>query len=138
MNTLNINKVPRPITPLEEFEKALKLCNLSANDYEIIDYIRYTGVFSQPMIVRDLRIKSKPPVLSILCEICREIGTYMPDHFLKVREWSKNINPNGIKWDGDLICSTTKNVDGEPLNPESGTALYDILAVHKELFTGLE
>ncbi len=131
-------KMSRPITPLEDFENALKLCELQQNEYEIIDYIRYTGVFSQPMIVRDLRIKSKPPVLSTLCEICRKIGAYIPDHFSEVRKWSKTINPYGVKWDGDLICSTTMNIDGELLTPEEGTALYDILAVHKELFTGLD
>ena len=56
----------RPITPLEDFEKAIELASLPESELELISYIRYTGVFSQPMIVRDLRLDSKPPVLSVL------------------------------------------------------------------------
>ncbi|WP_269623387.1 hypothetical protein [Prochlorococcus marinus] len=129
--------IQRPITPLEEFEKALELAELSESDKELIEYIRYKGVFSQPTIVKELRLKTKPPVLSTLCVVCRKIGKYMPDHFGLVREWSKSINEHGVKWDGDLVCSATKNIDGILLTPEAGTALYDILAVHKELFSGL-
>ena len=127
----------RPILPVEKFERAISLAKLSENEQELVEYIRYTGVFSQPMIVRDLRLKAKPPALSILCEVCRKIGAQFPAHFENVREWSKQINPNGVKWDGDLVCSGIRNIDGDLLTPESGTALYDFLAVHKELFTGL-
>ncbi|WP_049750885.1 hypothetical protein [Prochlorococcus marinus] len=128
----------RPITPLKEFIKAMELAGLSDKEYELIDYIRYTGVFSQPMIVKDLRMSSKPPALSIICEVCRKIGEYMPDHFKAVRQWSQSISEHNVKWDGDLICSATRNIDGTPLSPESRTALYDYLAVHKELFTGFD
>ncbi len=128
----------RPITPIEDFEKAIEKAELSKNEHELIEYVRYTGIFSQPMIARDLRLKTKPPVLSILCEVCRKIGFNMPSHFESVRQWSKDISPDGIKWDGDLICSSIRNIDGEFLTPESGTALYHFLAVHKELFIGFD
>ena len=57
----------RPILAVEHFEKAMGSARLSEGDQELIEYIRYIGVFSQPSIIRDLRIKSKPPVLSTLC-----------------------------------------------------------------------
>ncbi|WP_320664765.1 hypothetical protein [Prochlorococcus sp. MIT 1223] len=130
--------LPRPITPLEEFERALFKANLSESDLELIEYIRYIGVFNQPSLVKDLRLKPKPPVLSIICECCRKIGGYMPSHFEAVRIWSKSINPFGVRWDGDLLCSSAWNVDGDPLTPEAGTSPYDTLVVHKELFQGLD
>ena len=133
-----MEKLSRPITPVKEFGEAIRLANLSEKEQEIIDYIRYTGVFSQPMLAKDLRLKTKPPALSILCEICRKIGAHIPEHFEAIREWSKAISEHDVKWDGDLVCSTTRNIDGTPLSPEAGTALYDYLAVHKELFTGFD
>ncbi len=47
--------IQRPITPIEEFEIALNKAELSDEDYELIDYIRYTSVFTQPSLVRDLK-----------------------------------------------------------------------------------
>ena len=128
----------RPKTPLEEFEKALVKAELSESDYELVEYIRYIGVFTQPSLVKDLRLKTKPPVLSILCEVCRKIGKHIPNHFEAVREWSKSVSEYGVRWDGDLVCSTVWNVDGQPLTPDAGTAPYDTFAVHKELFQGLD
>ena len=61
----------------------------------------------------------------------------MPDHFLAVRTWSEAISEHGVRWDGDLICSTALNIDGIRLTPESGTTQYHTFAVHKELFRGL-
>ncbi len=131
-------KIPnRPIISVEQFEQAIEKAKLSDSSQELIEYIRYTGVFSQPSIVKDLRIKSKPPVLSILCEICRAIGSQVPEHFKAIRKWSKLISEHDVHWDGDLICSSAQNIDGIPLTPEAGTAPYEILVVHKELFTGL-
>ena len=129
---------PRPITPVEIFEKALDNAQLPENEYELIEYIRYKGIFTQPSLVKELRLKSKPPVLSVLCEICRKIGAYMPDHFELVREWSKLMSEHGVRWDGDLVCSNALNIDGEPLTPESRTASFHTFAVHKELFLGLD
>ena len=127
----------RPILSAEKFEEAMGKATLTDSEQELIDYIRYTGVFSQPSIVKDLRIKSKPPVLSILCEICRKIGTQVPEHFNAIRKWSKLISEHDVHWDGDLICSTAQSIDGIPLTPEAGTCPYETLVVHKELFTGL-
>ena len=128
----------RPITPVKEFEEACKKAKLDNKEQKIIDYIRYVGVFTQPSLTKALKLESKPPILSVLCEICRKIGKYMPDHFNSVRNWSKEINEHKVKWDGDLICSLAWDKDGERLSPENGTCLYHTFAVHKELFQGLD
>ena len=128
----------RPITPINDFEDACIKANLTNKEMKIIDYIRYIGVFTQPSLTKELKLNSKPPILSILCEICRKIGSHMPEHFSKVREWSKEINEHNVKWDGELICTLAWNKDGERLSPENGTALYHTFAVHKELFQGLD
>ena len=130
--------ISRPITPVDLFEEACIKANLNQKEQKIIDHIRYVGVFTQPSLSKELKLESKPPLLTILCEICRKIGFYMPDHFSKIRHWSKSINEHNVKWDGDLICTLAWNKDGERLSPESGTALYHTFAVHKELFQGLE
>ena len=46
-----MNSIRRPIANVEEFEKALELSNLLRIEYEIIDYIRFIGVFNQPLLV---------------------------------------------------------------------------------------
>ncbi len=129
--------ISRPLISVEDFETALEKAGLSQSEQELIDYIRYIGVFSQPSLVKDLRLKAKPPVLSILCEVCKKIGTQIPEHFHAIRLWSESVNETGVRWDGDLICTTARNIEGEPLSPEAGTAPYETLVVHKELFTGL-
>ena len=133
-----MRNIKRPITPIEEFEKALNSAGLSEREQELIEYIRYIGVFTQPSLVKDLRLNPKPPVLSVLCEICRKIGSQMPDHFEDVRSWSKKVSDYGVRWDGDLLCSSVWNVDGQPLTPDAGTSPYDTFVVHKELFKGLD
>ncbi len=128
----------RPITPVEEFEKACIKAKLNNKEQKIIDHIRYVGVFTQPSLTKDLHLDSKPPILSVLCEICRKIGNYMPEHFNSVRDWSREINEHKVKWDAELVCSLAWNKDGERLSPENGTCLYHTFAVHKELFQGLD
>ena len=128
----------RPIISVDEFEEACIKAKLNNKEQKIIDHIRYVGVFTQPSLTKDLQLDSKPPILSVLCEICRKIGNHMPEHFNSVREWSKEINEHKVKWDGDLVCSLAWNKDGERLSPESGTSLYHTFAVHKELFQGLD
>ena len=95
----------RPITPVDEFEQACIKAKLNNKEQKIIDHIRYVGVFTQPSLTKDLKLDSKPPILSVLCEICRKIGKNMPEHFSSVRNWSKEINEHKVKWDGDLVCS---------------------------------
>ena len=130
--------ITRPITPIEDFEKALIKANLSENDYELIEYIRYTGVFTQPSLTKELKRSSKPPILTKVCEICRKIGFFMPEHFQKVITWSENLSEHNTRWDGHLICAEGFNVDNIPLSPSSGTTLFDVLVVHKELFMGFD
>ena len=128
----------RPITPIEEFEKALDKADLTKEDHELIDYIRYTSVFTQPSLVKDLRRTSKPPILTVLCQICRKIGLEMPDHFQKVIDWSMQMSEHNTRWDAHLICAEALNIDKIPLSPAHGTSLFDVLVVHKELFLGFD
>ncbi len=128
---------PRPKTPLKAFEKALKQANLSKSEEELIEYIRYTGCFTQVSLTQALKLRTKPPALSILCRICSKIGANFPEHFAAVRQWSMEVNEYGISWDGDLICSTALNIDGKRLTPEAGTTQYHTFVVHQELFQGL-
>ena len=130
--------IKRPITPLDEFEKALKEANLSDKDYELIEYIRYTSVFTQPSLIKDLKRPSKPPILTNICQISRKIGSFMPEHFEKVINWSIQISEHNTRWDGHLICAEAFNVDQIALTPAAGTCLFDVLVVHKELFMGFE
>ena len=130
--------IKRPITPLDEFEKALKEANLSDKDYELIEYIRYTSVFTQPSLIKDLKRPSKPPILTNICEISRKIGFFMPEHFEKVIDWSIQISEHNTRWDGHLLCAEAFNVDQIALTPAAGTCLFDVLVVHKELFMGFE
>ena len=130
--------IKRPITPLDEFEKALKEANLSDKDYELIEYIRYTSVFTQPSLIKDLKRPSKPPILTKICEISRKIGFFMPEHFEKVIDWSIQISEHNTRWDGHLLCAEAFNVDQIALTPAAGTSLFDVLVVHKELFIGFD
>ena len=130
--------IKRPITPVDQFEKALKEANLSEKDYELIEYIRYTSVFTQPSLIKDLKRPSKPPILTNICQISRKIGSFMPEHFEKVINWSIQISEHNTRWDGHLICAEAFNVDQIALTPASGTSLFDVLVVHKELFIGFD
>ena len=130
--------INRPITPIEEFEKAIYRADLTTEDHELIDYIRYTSVFTQPSLVKDLRRPSKPPLLTILCQISRKIGLEMPEHFQKVIDWSMQMSEHNTRWDAHLICAEALNIDKLPLSPVHGTCLFDVLVVHKELFLGFD
>ena len=130
--------IKRPITPLEDFQRALNKADLTDKDYELIEYIRYTSVFTQPSLVKDLRRPSKPPLLSVLCQICRKIGLEMPIHFKQVIDWSIEISEHNTRWDAHLICAEAFNIDKIPISPAHGTSLFDVLVVHKELFLGFD
>ena len=130
--------IKRPITPLEDFQTALNKADLTEKDYELIEYIRYTSVFTQPSLVKDLRRPSKPPLLSVLCQICRKIGLEMPIHFKQVIDWSIEISEHNTRWDAHLICAEAFNIDKMPISPAHGTSLFDVLVVHKELFLGFD
>ena len=128
----------RPITPIEEFERALAKADLNNEDHELIDYIRYTSVFTQPSLVKDLKRPSKPPLLTILCQVSRKIGSKMPDHFQQVMEWSTQMSEHNTRWDAHLVCAEALNIEKIPLNPANRTSLFDVLVVHKELFLGFD
>tara|TARA_Y100001970_G_C13796870_1_gene633011 strand:- start:212 stop:607 length:396 start_codon:yes stop_codon:yes gene_type:complete len=130
--------IQRPITPIDEFENALTKSNLSSKDYELIEYIRYTSVFTQPSLIKDLKRPSKPPILTDLCKICKIIGSNMPRHYSNVIEWSQAISEHNTRWDGHLVCAEALNIDNTPLSPSAGTALFDVLVVHRELFIGFD
>ncbi len=127
----------RPKTDLIEFERALEMAELNESEYLLINYIRFAGTFTQPSLTQALKVNSKPPILSILCQTCRKIGSHMPDHFEKVRTWSEKVSADGVRWDGNLICSIAYNIDGLRLAPEEGTTLFHTFSVHSELFNGL-
>ncbi len=128
----------RPRTPTEAFNKAIAKASLSNKEQEMVELIRFIGVFNQVTLSQSLKLRSTPPALSILCEICRKIGDHMPEHFEAVRKWSEIHSEYGVHWDGNLICSTAWNSDGERLTPEAGTTQYHTFVVHKELFQGLD
>ena len=54
--TAKNNILDRPITPIEEFERSLDKAALNKEEYELIDYIRYTSVFTQPSLIKDLNL----------------------------------------------------------------------------------
>ena len=137
-NIKSMSNIIRPITPIIEFEDAFEKADLNDSEKKIVEYIRYIGCFTQPSLSKALQLNSKPPALSVLCNICRKIGIYMPEHFASVREWSEKVSENNVRWDGDLICSVVFDIDGNQLTPESGTVLYHTFVVHKELFQGLD
>ena len=128
----------RPLTPIDKFDNALKETNLLKSEEELIEYIRYVGIFNQVSLTKELRLNAKPPALSTLCQICKKIGAHMPEHFDAVKLWSQEVSEYGVCWDADLICSIAFNIDGIRLNPENGTAHYHTFVVHKELFQGFD
>ena len=133
-----MSKIIRPKIGLEIFERALLEAKLEAIDRTIIDYIRFTGFFTQPIIVKELKLSSKPPALSRIGNACRQIGECIPEHFNLVRDWSQAVSADNVRWDGDLICSSVYDIDGERLSPENGNSQFHVFAVHKELFNGFD
>ena len=75
---------------------------------------------------------SVKPIITI--EGDREVNEV---HFENVREWSKSISDDSVRWDGSLICSPAFNIEGIKLCPENGNCQFHLFAVHAELFNGL-
>ena len=132
-----MESIQRPKISLSTFEHAIDKADLTSLELDIIEYIRFVGTFNQPMVTRALNISSKPPIISILSDSCRKIGEHVPTHFEAVRSWSARVSVDGVRWDGDLICSCTFNIDGIRLCPEFETTQFHNFAVHQEFFTGL-
>ena len=134
----NLVPMTRPILEVSKFNQALASSFLTEEEESIIDYIRYTGVFDELKMRKDLSLPSKPPALWLLAKACVKIGERMPEHFSKIKSWSKSISEDAIAWDGNLVCCIVYNCDGIEISPTSGTTLYHTFAVHRELFSGLD
>ena len=85
MSSKNLVSIPRPIISATAFDSACGKAHLSSDQLELIDFIRYIGVFNQLTLTQSLGLSSKPPALSILCETCRLIGKEIPKHFADIR-----------------------------------------------------
>ena len=133
----NLSPMTRPKLDVAQFNQALTSSLLSEEEELIIEYIRYTGIFDELKIRKDLSLPSKPPALWILAQACEKIGEKIPEHFTKIKSWSKSRSEDAIAWDGDLVCCIVYNCDGLEISPTSGTALYHTFAVHRELFLGI-
>ena len=134
----NLVPMTRPILEVAKFNQALASSFLTEEEESIIDYIRYTGVFDELKMRKDLSLPSKPPALWLLAKACEKIGKKMPEHFSKIKSWSKSRSEDAIAWDGNLVCCIVYNCDGIEISPTSGTTLYHTFAVHRELFSGLD
>ena len=128
----------RPILEVAKFNQALASSFLTEEEESIIDYIRYTGVFDELKMRKDLSLPSKPPALWLLAKACEKIGKTITEQFSKIKSWSKSISEDAIAWDGNLVCCIVYNCDGIEISPTSGTTLYHTFAVHRELFSGLD
>ena len=129
--------IKRPRLDLETFELALNNAGLDSCELEIIEHIRYIGIFDELSLRKSLALPSKPPALYRLNKACQKIAAQLPEQAQQLMEWSAAQSPDQISWTGNLVCSIGFNADGERLEPESGTVLYHTFIVHKELFNGL-
>ena len=129
--------IKRPRLDLETFELALNYAGLDSCELEIIEHIRYIGIFDELSLRKSLALPSKPPALYRLNKACQKIAAQLPEQAQQLMEWSAAQSPDQISWTGNLVCSIGFNADGERLEPESGTVLYHTFVVHKELFNGL-
>ena len=129
--------IKRPRLDLEIFELALNNAGLDSCELEIIEHIRYIGIFDELSLRKSLALPSKPPALYRLNKACQKIAAQLPEQAQQLMEWSAAQSPDQISWTGNLVCSIGFNADGERLEPESGTVLYHTFIVHKELFNGL-
>ena len=129
--------IKRPRLDLETFELALNDAGLDLCELEIIEHIRYIGIFDELSLRKSLALPAKPPALYRLNKACQKIAALLPEQAQQLMEWSAGQSPDQISWTGNLVCSIGFNADGERLEPESGTVLYHTFVVHKELFNGL-
>ena len=126
----------RPKLNKFQFEIAVENAGLTELEIDILEYIRYNGIFDELSLRKALSLPSKPPALYRLNKICEKVAIHLPAVSNKLFEWSKQQNPDNIAWKGNLVCSIGFNCDGDRLEPESGTVLYHTFIIHKELFNG--
>tara|TARA_B100001057_G_scaffold464099_1_gene518918 strand:+ start:232 stop:633 length:402 start_codon:yes stop_codon:yes gene_type:complete len=126
----------RPKLNKSQFEIAVENAGLTELEVDILEYIRYNGIFDELSLRKALSLPSKPPALYRLNKICEKVAIYLPTVSNELFKWSKQQNPDYIAWKGNLVCSIGFNCDGDRLEPESGTVLYHTFIIHKELFNG--
>ena len=126
----------RPKLDKFQFEIAVENTGLTELETDILEYIRYNGIFDELSLRKALALPSKPPALYRLNKICEKIAIHLPAVSNELFGWSKQQNPDNIAWKGNLVCSIGFNCDGDRLEPESGTVLYHTFIIHKELFNG--
>ena len=126
----------RPKLDKSTFEIAIEKAGLTELESDIIEYIRYNGIFDELSLRKALSLPSKPPALYRLNKTCEKIAIHLPIVSDELFKWSALKNPDNIAWKGNLVCSIGFNCDGDRLEPESGTVLYHTFVVHKELFNG--
>ena len=129
--------IKRPKLNIKAFEIALENAGLDNEELDIIEHIRYIGIFDELSLRKSLNLPTKPPALYRLNKACEKIAVSLPDHTQQMLQWSISQSPDQIGWMGNLVCSIGFNADGERLEPERGTVLYHTFVVHKELFNGL-
>ncbi len=129
--------INRPKLNIEAFEIALENAGLDNEELDIIEHIRYIGIFDELSLRKSLNLPAKPPALYRLNKACEKISVSLPEHTEQMFQWSISQSPDQIGWMGNLVCSIGFNADGERLEPERGTVLYHTFVVHKELFNGL-
>ena len=128
----------RPKLDVIEFECAVNQAALNDIENEMLEYVRYSGVFDELTLRKSLSLPSKPPAIYLLSKLCEKIGALTPKTFDKFMNWSAGQSADNISWHGNLICSIAYTCDGLRLEPEQGTALYHTFSIHKELFNGLD
>ncbi len=126
----------RPKLDKFQFEIAVENAGLTELETDILEYIRYNGIFDELSLRKALSLPTKPPALYRLNKICEKIAIHLPAVSIELFKWSKQQNPDNIAWKGNLVCSIGFNCDGDRLEPESGTVLYHTFIIHKELFNG--
>ena len=128
----------RPKHNIKEFDNAVHQAALDENENEMLEYVRFSGVFDELTLRKSLSLPSKPPAIYLLSRLCTKIGILIPKKFDEFMSWSADQSDDNISWHGNFICSIAFTCDGLRLEPEQGTALYHTFSIHKELFNGLD
>ena len=128
----------RPKLNIKKFEDAVHQAGLDDSENEMLEYVRFSGVFDELTLRKSLSLPSKPPAIYLLSKLCAKIGILIPETFDEFMRWSADQSVDNISWHGNFICSIAYTCDGLRLEPEQGTALYHTFSIHKELFNGLD
>ena len=94
--------IKRPLLDIEVFELALNDAGLDPFELEIIEHIRYIGVFDELSLRKSLALPSKPPALYRLNKACQKIAAQLPEQAQQLMEWSAAQSPDQISWTGNL------------------------------------